>query len=207
MTKIDPAHDTLEDQFAQPDTALTSITSFLCRLISEPGNPQYMLVLYHWVIYSAYSAGFPLQWLVVHYGCGCVGLFVCGIIKVCVRSPRPNLVAKYPWDKWLKETRDTNMPSGHCFLGMMLGFTMIDYLTLEGFSNWWWVFVAWLFSFPVLRYVGHQHTTTGIFAGSMVGIICYISARFIIAQNLPIDVTSIERMIRHAEESVESKLI
>ena len=195
------------DQFTQPHTLLTSITFFLCRLISEPGNPQYMIVIYNYVVYAAYSAGFPLQWLVVHYGCVCVGLFVCGIIKMCVCSPRPELVAVYPWDTWLKETRDTNMPSAHSFIGISGGFAMIDYLTVDGFSNWWWICVAWLFSFPVLRYVGHQHTFAGILAGTMIGLICYICARFIIAQNLPIDVSGIDRMIRTAEESVESKLI
>ena len=199
--------DTSGESFGQPHTMLTSITSFLCRLISEPGNPQYMVVIYHWVVYAAYSAGFPLQWLVVYYGCGCVGLFVCGIIKMCVRSPRPELIAVYPWDTWLKETRDTNLPSAHSFTGIALGFMMIDCLTVEGFSNWWWVCVAWLLSFPILRYVGHQHTITGVLAGAMIGLVGYICARFIIAQNLPIDITGIERMIRVAELSVESKLI
>jgi hypothetical protein len=206
MTKTVPL-ETLEDQFAQPHTMLTSITSFLCRLISEPGNPQYMVVIYHWVLYCAYSAGFPLQWLVIHYGCACVGLFVCGIIKICVRSPRPNLTTVYPWDSWLKETRDTNIPSAHSFVGIAMGFCMIDYLTWEGFSDWWWICVVWLFSFPILRYVGHQHTSAGILMGSMIGLICYVCARFVIAQNIPIDVAGIERMVRATEDSVGSKLI
>ena len=84
---------------------------------------------------------------------------------------------------------------------------MIDYLTVEGFSAWWWCCVVWLLSFPVLRYVGHQHTSVGVFAGAMIGLVTYICSRFIIAQNLPIDVTGIERLIRKAEDSIELKMI
>jgi ABC-type thiamin/hydroxymethylpyrimidine transport system permease subunit len=161
-----------------------SFISFMARLISEPGNPQYGIIIMVFLSYNAYMSGFPLDWIVIQM-IGClIGLVVCGILKWLVPSRRPTIATKYPWDGWFKERDDTNFPSGHSFAGIVGGLIVLDYAARDGFDYLW--MGIWFLSWPVLRYVGQQHTAMGVGSGVGLGLVTYAGIQYMISRDVTV---------------------
>ena len=155
-----------------------SIISCVSRLISEPGNPQYIPLILVYYSFHAFNLGYPIDKITVYFlSCG-LGLFICGIFKALYPSKRPCIHSNHRWDNWCKEKRDTNMPSAHAFIGIYSGLVLMEYSKTESFECYW--LVVWLMSFPFLRYIGRQHTGPAVVVGSFIGLLNFIIAKHFI---------------------------
>ena len=166
-----------------PPTSMSrtsSFVSFMSRLISEPGNPQYCIMIMSYLSYQSFINGFPLQWIIIQYLCGGFGLIICVLLKHLIHSKRPVLDNKYIWDSWLKEHRDTNIPSGHSYIGIVVGLSSLDYMIYSKMSTSGIAISMWFLSLPIFRYVGLQHTITGVVSGVVIGVIIYGMIRYIV---------------------------